>query len=194
MASQLSRMKTWSKSALAVIPLVLSGFVTEAALAASEDSSAPSSLLDSKFTMALGGFFPRVKSTLTLTSASGGGTEIDGEDDLGIDNNTASAWLSFNWRFQPRHQLQVEWFQLNRSGSTSASTSFEIFDTVIGVGASLDSKLDLNLGRLTYAYSILRKENLDLSFQVGAHVATLKATVTASGNVTVNGMMLGSGR
>jgi hypothetical protein len=135
-------------------------------------------------------FFPRISSTFTLNSPLGRGTEVSAEDDLGLDEGSSSAWLSFDWRFQPRHQLHVEWFQLNRKGSSIAGRSFTISDTTIGVGASVDSKIDLNLGRLTYGYSIIRDNNLDLSFLVGVHVATFKATVTAAGNVTVNGIPL----
>ena len=180
-------MKIRSNSALVAILVLVSGLATETALAASDEGSAASSLFDSKYTLALGGFFPRVSTTLTLNSPLGGGTDISAEDDLGLDDGTSSAWLSFNWRFQPRHQLHVEWFQLNRKGSSTAGRSFTIFDTTIGVGASVNSKIDLNLGRLTYGYSIIRHNNLDLSCRVGAHVATAKATVTAAGNVTVNG-------
>ncbi len=188
MAIQRSLIMRRSIGALAVISVLVSGLATEIALAASEEGGAVGSIFDSKYTLALGGFFPRISSSLTLNSPLGGGTEISAEDDLGLSDGNSSAWVAFNWRFQPRHQLHVEWFQLNRSGSSTASRSLTIFDTTIGVGASVTSKIDFNLGRLTYGYSIIRKNNLDLSFLVGAHVATVKATVTAAGNVTVNGV------
>ena len=180
-------------AALAVILVLLSGLTTERVLAGSDESSVASSLFDSKYTLALGGFFPRVNSTFTLNGPRGGGTEIDLEDDVGLDSGTSSAWISFNWRFKPRHLLQVEWFQLNRKGSQAAGRSFTIDDTTVGVGASLESKFDLNLGRVTYGYSIIRKNNLDLSFLVGAHVATVKGTITAAGNVSVDGIPVVAG-
>ncbi len=193
MVIQLSPIKTWSRGTLAVILVLLSGLATERALAASEESSGATSLFDSKYTLALGGFFPRVDTSFTLDPPGGGGTTIDGEDDLGLDKDSASAWVNFNWRFFPRHQLQLEWFNLKRDGSTSASESFTIFDTVVGVGASLDSTFDFNLGRLTYGYSIMRSDKFDLSFLIGAHIATIDASVTASGNVTVDGTPILSG-
>jgi len=164
-----------------------------ATAAEGEESSSPTSLFGSKYTLALGGFFPRVDSTLTLNGPRGGGTEIDLEDDAGLDSDTSSAWVSFNWRFKPRHQLQVEWFQLNRKGSLTAGRSLTIGDMTVGVGASLESKVNFDLGRVTYGYSIIRKDNLDLSFLVGAHVATVKGTVTAAGNVSVDGVPVVSG-
>jgi hypothetical protein len=193
MAIRLSLIERRSTAAPAIILVLLSGLTTERVLAGSDESSTASSLFDSKYTLALGGFFPRVHSTFTLDGPRGGGTEIDVEDDLGLDSDTSSAWVSFDWRFKPRHQLHVEWFQLNRKGSLAAGRSLTIDDTTVGVGSLLESKVDLNLGRVTYGYSIIRKSNLDLSFLIGAHVATAKGTVTAAGNVSVDGVPVVSG-
>ncbi len=93
---------------LAVISVLVSGLAPETGLAASEESGAVGSIFDSKFALALGGFFPRVRSSFTLNSAVGGGTEISAEDDLGLSDGNSSIWASFKWRFQPRHQIQVE--------------------------------------------------------------------------------------
>jgi len=177
-----------SKAVPALILILAGGLASESAFAASEDGDTRSSIYDSKFTLALGGFFPQVRSTLTLSSPRGRGTEISAEDDLGLDSESNSAWVSFNWRFQPRHLLQVEWFQLNRKGSQIADRSMTIFDTTIGAGASTSSSIEFNLGRTTYGYSIMRDKKFDLSILAGMHIATVKATVTASGNVSVDGV------
>lgn len=152
-------------------------------------------LIDSHFTLAIGGFFPRVTSTFSLNSPSGGaGADVTVEDQLGLDETTASVWVGFHWRFQPRHQLQFEWFQLNRDGESAAQgTIGPIGKTTIGIGAATSTKMDMNLGRLTYGYSFWRNEDWRLTFLAGLHVATFKASVTASGNVTVNGVPVAGG-
>jgi hypothetical protein len=183
----------WQKGILVFIAALMSALAVEMPLAASEESGRTGSLFDSKYTLTLGGFFPQIDSTLTLNSPGGGGTDISAEDDLGLDETAPTAWVNFNWRFQPRHQIQVEWFELDRKGSTTAGRTLTFFKTTVGVGASLDSGLDLNLGRLTYGYSLFRDDDLDLSFLVGAHIATVKATITAAGNVSVNGVPLVGG-
>lgn len=188
MAIQRSLIKRWSKSTVAIVPVLVGGLAAGTPFAASESSGAAGSLFDSKYTLTLGGFFPRIDGTISLNSPRGGGTDISMQDDLGLDDGTSTAWLGFNWRFQPRHQFQAEWFQLDRKGSTIAGRDFTFFDTTVGVGASLDSKVDLNLGRLTYGYSIVRDDNFDASFLVGVHLATVKATISAAGNVSVNGV------
>lgn len=177
-----------SKATLALILILAGGLATESAFAASEDGNTRSSLRGSKFTLALGGFFPQVRSTLTLSAPGGRGTEISAEDDLGLDSGTNSAWASFNWRFQPRHTFHAEWFQLNRKGSQIAGRNMVIDDTTIGVGASTSSSIEFNLGRITYGYSIIRDEKFDLSILAGVHIATVKASVEVSGNVSVDGI------
>ena len=51
----------------------------------------------------------------------------------------------------------------------------------------------MNLGRLTYGYSFYKKGDWELAVLAGLHIATFKASVTASGNVTVNGVPLVGG-
>jgi hypothetical protein len=179
----------WIPVVMAAVLAFSCGFLPERATAAeAAEDSATTGLFDSEFSFALGGFFPRVSSTISLNSSTGGsGSDISTEDDLGLDSNTASAWVSFNWRFLPRHQFQAEWFALNRSGERDASREFTIGDTTVLVGAGLSSKVDINLGRVTYGYSIIRNARHDLSFLVGAHIVTAKATVTASGSIAVGG-------
>ncbi len=184
-------MKTFATNGLcrggvAIILALAAGAPPQYAVAADEGDSPPPALMDREFIVALGGFFPRVQSTVTLTSPRGFGKEFSGED-VGLDKNVSSAWISFNWRFKPRHQFQAEWFLLDRDGARTADRPLEIGDTVIGVGASLESEFKLNVGRLTYGYSFFRDEKLDIAFLVGAHFATAKLSVAAAGTVSVDG-------
>ncbi len=172
---------------LTVVLLLFNGLPGSTATA--EENAAPGALFDKKLTLALGGFFPRVDSTVSINPSQGGsGADVSLEDDLGLDASNTSVWLGLNWRFQPRHQLQFEWFQLSRKGEKTASRPFPIGSIGVSIGTALSTKMDLALGRITYGYSIIRKETVDLSFLAGMHVATTKVEVTASGAITVNGV------
>ena len=186
--------RRWATSGLVVILVLANGFAAGTAEADSDENGAAASAFDSKFLLALGGFFPRIDGTFSLSPSGGGsGGDISLEDDLGFDESSASVWIGLTWRFLPRHTFTAEWFQLDRSGSTSAGRQFTIGDTTILAGAALDSKMDLNLGRLTYGYSILRDEKLDLSILAGLHVATAKVTATATGSLVINGVPVANG-
>ncbi len=183
----------WPAALLFAFLVISNGIAAGAAAADDEEDGALKTPFDSKFTVALGGFFSYVNSDFSLApDGSGSSGEIDLEDDLGLSDTSASAWLAFAWRFQPRHQLQVEWFQLNRDGDT-----FLTVPLIPGIGNYLNvqgpvsSEFDLNLGRVTYGYSILRDEEKEFSFLAGLHVATFKASVAGTGQLNVGGMPVG---
>lgn len=175
------------RAGMVIVVTLMAGFAIGAA--ADEDSGSPGSMIDKEFVIALGGFFPRIESTVSVapTSGIGSGQEISLEDALGLDDDNSSAWIGGAWKFLPRHQLQAEWFQLNRAGQNTAGTAFTIEDMTVGVGAATSSKVDFNLGRLTYGYSFYKTDDVKGNFLVGMHIATFKGTFTASGAVTVNG-------
>jgi hypothetical protein len=80
----------WSKAFLFAILALAMGSV--AGTADAEESGAPKSKYDAKFTVALGGFFPWIDSSISLNpSAGGSGGNISLEDDLGLDDSSASA-------------------------------------------------------------------------------------------------------
>jgi len=159
---------------------------TGTALAESPEADEVGALYDKEFLLAIGGFFPRISTDVSVSGSAGAGSELSG-DDLGLNDTAASGWISFNWRFLPRHKIHLEYFQLNQEGNRTAGKDFIFGSSSVGFGASLDTELDLSLGRATYGYSFIRKDKLAVQFEVGFHVATAKVTVTAAGNVRVNG-------
>ena len=186
---RLGRCSKSRAAALFTILTLATGFALDARAAEEAKSAANNTLFESEFSLAVGGFFPWIESNISLGPSSGGsGASIDTEKDLGLSSNTASWWVNFDWRFLPRHQLQVEWFQLNRSGSKAAERDYTYGDLGVAVGASTSSKADLDVGRLTYGYSIIRDKKLDLALLAGVHIITAKGTITASGAISVNGV------
>ena len=170
------------------------GFATGTRAAEDSKGVADNTLFEAEFSLALGGFFPWIESDISLGPSSGGsGTSIDTNKTLGLSDNTASWWVNFDWRFFPRHQIQVEWFQLNRSGSNSSDRDFSYGDLDVSTGASTSSKTDIDLGRITYGFSMIRDEKLDWTFLAGIHLVTTKATITASGAIAVNGAPVAGG-
>ena len=136
----------------------------------------------SRFTLMGGGFVPQVDTTVRLDASDGGiGTEIDVEDVLGVESSKAVPFFLFNWRINPKHQIVAEYFQLNRSGQQVIGTEINWGDLSFPVGASLDSSLDFQLGRLGYGYSFFNDGRKEVGLSIGLHVASfssrLKGTV-----------------
>jgi hypothetical protein len=180
--------------ALLTVVALGSGFTVGVHAAEEPKSSTNNTLFEAEFSLAVGGFFPWIESDISLGPSSGGsGQTIDTEKTLGLSDNTASWWINFDWRFLPRHQLQVEWFQLNRSGSRTVSEDFSYGDLDAFVGATTSSKVNLDIGRITYGYSVIRDEKLDVALLIGAHIITTKGTISASGSIAVSGVPPASG-
>jgi len=177
-----------TKPAFTMLALVCALFINVVSAAESENAEDPGSLFDKKFSLTLGGYFPYVDSSVQLGSVGKSGASVGLERDLGLKQWSASAWLGFNWRFLPRHQLHVEWFQLNRDGETTVEKPLPpIGGSIYTLGARLDSSLRLNIGRVSYGYSFIRDDRNDLAFVAGLHIATAKASITGTGFISVDG-------
>ena len=145
-------------------------------------------LINSRFHVGVGGFFPTVDSKIRLDSDLGLGTELDLEQQLGIDKSRDVLWANARWNISRRNHLEFEWVQLDRSGSVLGITQqYQIGDTVIQAGGQIDSVLDLSLYRLTYGFSLIRDERKDLQLQAGVHVADVEAALKLTGALSING-------
>jgi len=144
-------------------------------------------ILNDRFTFYLGGFFPQVSSAIRLDAdiAGGIGDTISLEDVLGLEDSKSVLWGGFNWRMARRHTLELEAFQLNRSGSVGAVTDpFQIGNSILQVGARVDTVFDLGIGRVTYGYSFIRDEKKEAVVEAGVHWASVDVAMRLSGAIT----------
>jgi len=146
-------------------------------------------LLNKRFMIGGGGFFPDVDSKIRLDDEFLGiGTEIDFENELGLEESNSTFWLTSRWRISRRNNLEFEFTQLNRDATVAATTrEYQIEDTVVQAGAAIDSVFDIDLFRLTYGYSLIRNEEAELQLQAGLHVADVGVELTATGVISIDG-------
>lgn len=142
-------------------------------------------LLSNRFTLHFGGFFPFIDSNIRLNSDESGipGTEIDFENDLALDETLPTIFGTLRWRITPRHRLEGAYFQLHRDGLTTAEDEIRFGDLVVPVGVRVDSSLDVDLGRVTYGYSFFNNGRTEVGILIGAHIASIDATLSIAGQV-----------
>jgi hypothetical protein len=156
------------------------------AYAHAETSAESNRVLNDRFTFYIGGFFPQVSSNIRLDADfSGGiGDDISLEDTLGLEEGMSVLWGGFNWRMAHRHILELEAFQLKRSGSVSAVTDpFQIGKSIVQVGAQVESEVDFGIARVTYGFSFVKDEKKEAVVKGGIHWASLDAAFRLSGAV-----------
>lgn len=145
-------------------------------------------LLSKRLMLNLGGFFPDIDSKIRLDSDTGGiGTVIDFESQLGLEKTRDTFWLNGRWRISRRNSLDFEWVNLDRDATVAGITQrYDIGDTTIQAGGRIDSTFNLDIYRLTYGFSLLRSERVDLKLQAGLHVADVTTQFVLTGGVSIN--------
>lgn len=145
-------------------------------------------LLNKRFAIGIGGFFPEIDTTIRLDSALGPGTEIDFEDELGFEDSKDVGWLNARWRISERNNLEFEWTSLNRDATRTATTKeYDIGDSTLQAGGKIDSIFDIDLYRITYGFSLIRSDKADLQLQAGLHIADFTVAMQLSGQIQVGG-------
>jgi hypothetical protein len=138
-----------------------------------------------RFRIYLGGFWPSLDSTININGDfAPPGPPISIEDTLGVEDSKGVAWGGARWRISRRNSLEFEVFALKRDGGVSGTFTppIQIGDTFIETGA-INTKYDTSVGRVTYGFSLVRSERMDVQLKAGLHLATLDAGFSLSGNV-----------
>jgi hypothetical protein len=138
-----------------------------------------------RFRIYLGGFWPSLDSTININGdVVPPGPPISIEDTLGVEDSKGVAWGGARWRISRRNSLEFEVFSLKRDGGVSGTFTppIQIGDTFIESGG-INTSYDTSVGRLTYGFSLIRNERMDVQLKAGLHLASLDAEFGFSGNV-----------
>lgn len=122
-----------------------------------------------RFRLAVGYYSPDITTTVQISEVDGitPNDPVDLENELGLDDSDQTFLAALDWRFARRHELALRYFALDRSASRVLDTEVEIDDTVYPVGAEVDTKLDISVFEVAYAYSVIFTERSDLSLGIG---------------------------
>jgi hypothetical protein len=136
-----------------------------------------------RFRIYLGGFWPQVDSKININGEVPG-SPISVEDTLGVEDSSFVGWGGAAWKISRRNSLELEFFALNRDGGTSGTFNppIQISDYII-TGGGIDTSYDTSIGRLTYGFSVVRSERMDVQLKLGLHLASLEAGIRLNGQI-----------
>lgn len=109
----------------------------------------------------------------------GPGTLVDVERELGLDERTRDARIDASFRIGKRHQVQAGYVALTRRGRASLNRSIQWGDAVLSVDVEVESRVDLTLVPITYRYSVIQNDRVDLGVSAGVFALFLDAGVVA---------------
>jgi hypothetical protein len=169
--------------------LLASGFVTVSLMSSALAGEAPSAdkapkreLLQPPKTsiaspitdrLALRGIYyqPAVTTQLRYDSSTGvTGSLLSAENDLLFDNKMNQGNLEFMFRMLDRHRIRADFFTSSRSSAQLLTRTILFGDDVYQVSDRLNSKLDLKMLNVTYNYSFIKLDRVELSIGLGLHL------------------------
>jgi len=123
---------------------------------------------DDRMRVSLGAMHVSSSTTIRADSTTGvQGTVVDGEDQFGLDKSDYEPKFEVMVRAGTRNRLWLNYFTLDRNGSTVVQEPIVFRDVVLQPGEPLQSELDLRLLSLTYGYSFWHGEKLELAATLG---------------------------
>lgn len=111
-------------------------------------------------------------------------------DDLGLEDNYITVFLSGAFRLGERWRLQLDYFGYHEDSTKKSDLQFDYDDVFIPVGATVDSNLDIDVYVANLGYDIYQSNNSRITLGLGAHVADLSMEISgeaqSAGGIPVN--------
>jgi hypothetical protein len=140
-------------------------------------------VLPDTFMLRLGGYHAANADTIMRLDANQlpVGTYIDFHDTLGGDTTTTVFRMDGLYRFNDKHGIGISWYALRFSGSTVLGQDIEWGGHPITAGVQVDSKLNFDVYKINYQYSVYHNDKVELGASVGLHIMRISAGITANG-------------
>ena len=98
---------------------------------------------------------------------------VDFEDDLGLRDSQSVGRLAAFYKFNERHQLDFDVFDLSQRSAATLEREIEWGDTVFPIAAEISTGLDLSIYKIAYTYYPLRRDEGKLGITGGFYVADI---------------------
>ena len=118
------------------------------------------------------GFFVTDRESSTrLDSDSGAGTEIDMEDDLGLESSTSVARLGGYYWVGRRHRIDAAYFDLSRSAAIPIQETIHFGDETFVINTVVETEADLSIIKADYTFAAVARDRGWLGVTAGLYVA-----------------------
>jgi hypothetical protein len=114
-------------------------------------------------------------------SDEGDGTDIDVEDDLGMEKTKIQPRLSLRWRPGRRHELEGGYQWARRNAEKRLEREINFGDSTYALGADIKSTFNTDLAFLTYRFAFTAKERTQIGAALGLGVLFFDVGLEALG-------------
>lgn len=143
----------------------------------------PNHLYD-KFQVSLSAAGVILGTTVRLDSDDGEGTEVDSEEDLGLESLAIRPRIGFRWRPGRRHELEASFLFISRSGLKTLEQDVTIDSVTYTAGAALESKIGQSQLGVNYRWAIHAAERSQFGLNVGLGATFFDASWLGSASIS----------
>jgi hypothetical protein len=125
-------------------------------------------------------FRPTVTNDLRYDDSDGNtGTLFGTGKALGMQDVQDLGSMDLMFRMGARHRISAEFFQLKRSGDQVLADPILFGDSDYAAGERIVSNIDMRTLGVTYMYSLLRRDSVELATGLGIHLLQIEGTLEA---------------
>ena len=143
---------------------------------------------DERWGLDLGWFASSFNTTMRLDSEELGiGTEVDLEDDLGLESDRGDFRLRGFYRFNPRHSIQFGYTRWERTAERVIDREIQWGDEIYQVDALVSTELRADWYKLAYKWSFVNNDDVEVGASFGVSTYDFSAKLAAAGSVEGGG-------
>lgn len=125
----------------------------------------------------IGAFVTGPDTSARVDSVNGRGTDIDLEDDLGLDTSKTVARIDGYYWFSRRHRLDYSFFRFARSASKVLERTIDVGDRTFTFSRTIDSDSDVGIFKVAYTFAPIVRERGDFGITAGLYTASIDLAV-----------------
>jgi hypothetical protein len=126
----------------------------------------------------VGSFVSDRETNARLDSDSGDGTDIDLEDDLGLDSSMSVGRIGGYLWLGRRHRFDAAYFDMSRDASRVIDETIEFGDEVFPINTTLESEQNLSILKADYTFAALARDRGYLGIVAGLYIADMSMTLS----------------
>lgn len=141
--------------------------------------------LGDRYWLEVSAYRPSIDTSLALSRPGSAGTDIDLENDLGLDDSDTLPAVYAGARLGSRFVITAEYYALNRDASRTLTRDIVFDGTTYPATTQVDSELKSDVYRVTVGYAFWRTEQLEVGAAIGLHATSFD--VSLRGNINAGG-------
>lgn len=126
-------------------------------------------------------YFGQQLSTVVRYDNSAGvpGTLLDVEGQLGVPDTLDQGAADFMFRILDRHRIRVDYTQQVRNGEVLTATPIRFGNEIYPANERVQTHMDLRRFGITYTYSVVRSEKVEIGAGLGLNLLQVEGTLAA---------------